>query len=58
MTFVIGMVVVAVVLVGLGVVLARRGSGGLGSNADAGRSPEEFRVPGSGGGNAGGFGAG
>jgi hypothetical protein len=37
----------------LGVVLARRGSGGLGGNPDAARPPESFRIPGAGGGNSG-----
>jgi hypothetical protein len=55
MAFVIGAVVVVGALVALGLVLRARGSAGLGGNADAGRAPEEFRVPGSGGGNNGGF---
>ena len=37
--------------------LARRGSGGLGANPDEGKPPESHRIPGSGGGNSGGFGA-
>jgi len=55
MVFVIGALLVVAAMLVLGLVLGRRGSVGLGSNTDAGRAPEEFRVPGPGGGNAGGF---
>lgn len=55
MVFVIGALLVVAAMLVLGLVLGRRGSVGLGSNRDVGRAPEEFRVPGPGGGNAGGF---
>ena len=57
MSFVIGVAVVVAALAVLGLVLRRRGSEGLGADTLAGRAPEKYRIPGAGGGNAGGFGA-
>jgi hypothetical protein len=55
MVFVIGAVLVVVAFLALGLVLGRRGNGGLSDDTAAGRAPEEYRVPGAGGGNSGGF---
>jgi hypothetical protein len=57
MVFVIGAVLVVAALAALGLVLHRRGGGGLGDDTGAGRAPEEYRIPGGGGGNSGGLGA-
>lgn len=57
MTFVVGAMLAVAAVALLGLVLRRRASGGLGADTYAGRAPEESRIPGSGGGNSGGFGA-
>ena len=57
MTFVVGAVLVVAAVALLGLVLRRRGNGGLVADTYAGRVSEESRILGSGGGNSGGLGA-